>query len=167
MELYHVSFQIYEVGQTYTANNPTGYHLRSIKNGVGWINEKLDILRTLDRPSRISSFYACDQVVNCQAFIGSKTIDSKSPNYYKVEMDCKLGFPMVLIDKIRKIGEDSNELEAIVKEYWTPTKQWKYLEFLSPSMKIIDVLATPEKIMANKGKVNYSCDFEIAKQIFS
>jgi hypothetical protein len=167
MELFHVSFREYTAGQNYTAPNPIGYHLRSIQRNEGWINEKLDEQSPNDYPLRVASFYACSVLENCQAFISNKKIEDRNPIYYKVEMDCDLGFPMVLIDKIRKLGQESDSLEACISEYWTPTYEWKYLEFLSPSITIIEVLPFPETLLANKGRMNYNSDLEIANQLFA
>src|SRR6185312_4775333 len=166
MELFHVSFTEYTVGQTYIAPNPTGYHLRSVARNEGWINETLDQHRQEGFPSRISSFYACSTLENCQAFIGNKTIESKNPIYYKVDMDCGTGFPMVLIDKIKKLGQDSNLLEVCINEYWSPIREWKYVEFLHPSMSITEVLPFPDLLMPNKGRINYNADLEVANQSF-
>jgi hypothetical protein len=58
-------------------------------------------------PLRVASFYACCVLKNCQAFIGNKRIEDQNPNFYKVEMDFDLGFPMVLFDRIRKLGQAS------------------------------------------------------------
>lgn len=167
MELYHVSFTEYIVGETYTAPNPIGYHLRSIERNEGWINEMLDEQRPAGYPSRIASFYACSELENCQAFIGNKRIEGRDPIYYKVDMDCEFGFPMAIIDKIRKLGEGSDLLEACISEYWAPTREWKFLEFLSPSMTVIEILPIPESLFANKGRMNYNADFELAKQLYA
>jgi hypothetical protein len=166
MVLFHVSFSEYVAGQTYYAPNPTGYHLRSIDRNEGWINELLDLYRPKGMPSRISSFYTCSQLENCQAFIGNKKIDSKNPIYYKVEMDCEHGFPMVLTDKIRKLGRGSKLLGECVNEYWSPIEAWKYLEYLSPSMTIIEVLPIPNHLMILKGTMNYSHDRDLANKLF-
>lgn len=167
MELFHVSFTEYNLGQTYIAPNPIGYHIRSVQRNEGWINETLDERRPAGFPSRIASFYACSELANCQAFIGKKRIENQDPIFYKVEMDCLYGFPMVLIDRIRKLGHESALLEACISEYWSPTQEWKYLEFLSPSMTIMEILPMPESLLANKGRMNYNFDFELAKQQYA
>jgi hypothetical protein len=167
MELYHVSFREYTAGQTYTAPNPIGYHLRSIQRNEGWINETLDEQSPNGYPLRVASFYACSVLENCQAFIGNKRIEDRNPIFYKVEMDCDLGFPMVLIDRMRKLGQASGLIDTCISEYWTPTHVWKYLEYLSPSMTIIEILPVPESLMANKGRMNYNADFEIANRLFA
>lgn len=166
MELYHVSFTEYEVGKTYTADNPNGYHLRSKSRGDGWINEEMDNMRPDSYPSRIASFYACDALENCQAFIGNTKIGGNNPIYYKVEMDCSVGFPMVLVDRIKKIGQGSANLTSCINEYWSPTQAWKYLEFLSPQMTILEKLNTPNFLMANRGRINYNADSDTAKRLF-
>ena len=167
MELYHVSFREYTAGQTYSAPNPTGYHVRSIQRNEGWINVTLDEQSPNGYPLRVASFYTCSVLENCQAFIGTKTIDDQKPIFYKVEMDCYLGFPMVLIDRMRKLGQASGLIDACISEYWAPTHEWKYLEYLSPSMTIIEVLQVPESLMANRGRMNYNADFEIANRLFA
>lgn len=164
MVLFHVSFREYEVGNTYTAPNPNGYHQRAIANGDDWINTYLDDNKPNDFPSRISSFYACDEIENCQAFIGNKTINGLQPTYYKVEMNCETGFPMVLTDAIKKNGQNSSHLENCSNEYWSPTGEWKYKEFLSPEMIILEILPSPDTILANKGRINYIADLERAKR---
>ena len=167
MELYHVSFREYAVEQTYTAQNPIGYHLRSIQRNEGWINEILDEHKPAGMPSRISSFYACSVLENCQAFIGNKKIDDRDPIYYKVEMHSNGGFPMVLIDRMRKLGQASDLIDTCTSEYWTPTHEWRYLEYLNSTMTIIDVLPIPEPLVANKGRLNYNSDYKFAKQLFA
>lgn len=166
MQLYHVSFTEYEVGKTYIADNPNGYHLRSISRGDGWINEEMDNMRPDGYPSRIASFYACDALENCQAFIANKKIAGNNPTYYKVEMDRTVGFPMVLVDRIKKMGQGSANLSSCINEYWSPTQAWKYLEFLSPQMTILEKLDNPNSLMAIKGSMNYNTDFETAKRLF-
>ncbi len=167
MILFHVSFTDYVIGQTYVAPNPNGYHLRSVEHGDGWINLVLDQYKPEIRPSRIASFYACDKVGFCKAFIGAKKIEGRSPIYYKVEMDCQIGFPMVLIDTIKNIGENSTELRACIDEYWSPSNEWKYLEYLSPNMTILEVLQEPDNIMVSGGNMNYGLDLAKAKRDFN
>jgi hypothetical protein len=167
MELFHVSFIDYKVGEKYFAPNPIDYHLWAIAKGEGWINEQLDLHRPRHITPHVSSFYACDLLENCQAFIGTKKIDSKSPTYYRVDMDSYQGYPMVLTDRIKKVGLASPRLEELINEYWTPTKKWKYLEYLNSMMTIIKKLPLPNVLIANKGKMNYMFDYDLAKQLFS
>jgi hypothetical protein len=167
MILYHVSFSVYNVGKTYTACNPTFYHLKSIERNVGWINEILDKHRPDGYPSRIGSFYACSELTNCKAYIGNKRIENRDPFYYQVEMNCEIGFPMVLVDKIKKLGDGSDLLEPCISEYWTPTKNWKFLEFLSPLMTVIQVVTIDELLFDFKGTMNYDRDLELANKLFS
>lgn len=164
MELYHVSFKKYEVGKTYTASNPIGYHLRAIQKGEGWVNDILDEYRPDGTPSRISSFYACDILENCVAYIGNKTIEGKEPIYYKVKMECTIGFPMVMVDRIKCLGNDTSKILPYIDEYWNPTLDWKYLEFLSSTMTIIEILSEPFGLF--KGKRNYEVDRDLAIKIF-
>lgn len=166
MVLFHVSFTKYIVGQTYTAPNPNGYHQRAIQNGEAWINEFLNENKSEDLPSRISSFYACNIIENCQGYIGNKTINGQQPIFYKVEMNCEIGFPMVLIDAIRKNGLNSAFLNECSVEYWSPTGEWKFKEFLSPEMTILEILPAPNPILANKGRMSYNTDLERAKREF-
>jgi len=167
MELYHVSFREYTAGQTYTAPNPIEYHLRSVRRNEGWINEVLDEKRPTGYPSRIASFYACSELENCHAFIGNKKNGDRNPIFYKVEMDCDLGFPMVLIDRMRNLGQASGLIDTFISEYWAPTHKWEYLEYLSPSMTINEILPVPKLLMASKGQMNYNADFEIANHFFA
>jgi hypothetical protein len=99
--------------------------------------------------------------------IGNKRIEGRAPIYYKVDMDCEFGFPMALIDQIKKLGKKSHLIKACMSEYWTPTFKWKYLEFLCPSMLVIEILPFPESLLANKGRMNYNEDMKFAKQLYS
>jgi hypothetical protein len=192
MELFHVSFREYVVGQTYYASNPINYHLRCVVRGEGWVNETLDKYRPAGMPSRISSFYACDNFDNCQSQIDNERIENKNPIFYKVEMDCPKGFPLALAHRLKYIGQKTttwletlydnapellendfiediqrvNKAKKCIDEYWSPTHRWKNLEFLSPTMKIVDILPNPGRL-TGVGSNNYCFDSDLAKSLYS
>lgn len=167
MQLFRVSFEEYEIGKSYQAENPTKYHLDSVSKGSGWINELLDKYKPTNYTPRVSSYYACDKVENCKAFIGTKRIDGKEPIFYKIEMDCESsGHPMVLTDVIRRLRQNHNRIAEVINEYWNPKQNWQYLEFLSDKMTIIDIINKPDIISFGIGRAHYEHDFKLANRLF-
>jgi hypothetical protein len=57
---------------------------------------------------------------------------------YKVEAIPSRGMPMALVERVRKHIENGEECKAntIAREYWSPTQEWRYLEFLCESCTV-------------------------------
>ena len=164
MELFHVSCKNYKVGELIISENfkETEYYKESESKNMNWIDDFLDSTRPEGYPKRQSSLFAFDCIDNCFAFIDGP-IRRKGIKYYKVKMNNPIGCPMCLTDSL--VQDDYEHNTKIAKEYWSPKEDWKFMEYLSNSMEIIEILEDPifeEKI---KGKFNYNQDYQKRKKL--
>ncbi|MBR5907052.1 MAG: hypothetical protein IKZ50_01500 [Bacteroidales bacterium] len=162
MRLFHITDKVYRIGETVSAEDfgeSCFYHKNNPINT--WINEVLDEGKDADCPSRKRCIYAFNELGHCLAF-------NNNPNLhcYLVEMDAHGGFPMVLTDKLRRLGKDSCQIDDVVREYWHPTNNWKFNEFLGNSMVIIEEIITEGCFFAMRSKMLYGKDRDLADSLF-
>ena len=165
MELFHVSCNEYGVGETKLANEETKYFQAKKDKGEEWVDLLLNAKKPDNAPSRQYTLYAFDFVGNCSAFFKSHKCDKGNKLYYKVQMTDPFKAPMCLTDLILKQGQSSSYLAKIIEEYWHPTMDWKFWEYLSTEMKIVEVLNEPNIFEKIKGEDNYHRDFQLRKQL--
>lgn len=166
MKLYHVSCKEYEIGKKFTSKISTQYHLKKIANGEGWVDLKLNEFKPEGAPNRDQCFYAFDSLANCFAYIDSEKCSGGGPYYYEVKMINPIAAPMSLNNIILKKGEESDEIESIANEYWNPTLNWKFIEYLSIEMEIIATVDSPVLMEKISGKNNYDLDYELGNKTF-
>lgn len=164
MILYHVSRKVYVVGDVINANefsNVTEYYEKSEKENKNWIDDYLDSMKPQNAPSRKRVIYAFDSLANCGAFMVNNITDF---NYYKVEMKEPVACPMCLTDNLEENNSEKNA--TIAKEYWNPTESWKFLEYLSEEMTIVEILPPPNFIEVASGKMAYGSDRTLSNKLF-
>jgi hypothetical protein len=158
MELYHVSCKEFKVGQVIRSSEfgQTEYYQDSIDKKENWIDEFLDSIRPDGYPERKRTLFAFDSLGNCFAF--KKGQCPYGLIFYKVKMNNPVACPMCLTDKLKVDSDEQNK--KIGNEYWSPSKQWKFLEYLCDEMEIIEILNEPEFMEKLTGQNNYQLDFE-------
>lgn len=139
---YHASVENYEVGKTYTTDQFTGDTTR-FHNSLDEAKKQTDILLDEHRPegcdSRLKSFYIFQDVKHCADY--ASFLHTKNVKVYAIEPTSKVfgGFPMCLVNKAH-IEKDESIKAKIIQEYWNPEYPWKFNEYLTQSIKIIDIL---------------------------
>ncbi|KQO33212.1 hypothetical protein ASF10_19250 [Flavobacterium sp. Leaf82] len=163
MDLFHVSTKKYHVGQIIKAKDfeNTEYYQNATNQNKNWIDEFLDINKPANAPERKKAIYAFDCVENCVAFKGQNNDNF----YYKVKMLKPIACPMSLTDALKREDEENNL--RIANEYWNYNENWKFLEYLSSEMQIIEIIPPPNIILVNKGKMNYSSDRELTQRLLT
>ncbi len=84
---------------------------------------------------------------------------------YEIEMDAIGGFPMVLTGRMIAHRNNAEILRAIAEEYWRPTKDWKYYEYIGNEMTIISEVKF-DASQRNKSRDEYMMDYNKALYIF-
>lgn len=166
MDLYHITNNTYQIGEELLLKETSLYHKRTIKEGRAWINEFFDNHRpNQDFPSRVFSLYATDTIANCIALKNTVAKDGETPNIYKVEMENPFKAPMSLVDIVRGLGMESENLVPIIGEYWNPTREWKFNEYLSNKMVIREIISADFR---NKSSIDLLIeDRKLARGIFN
>jgi hypothetical protein len=139
---YHASIEDYEIGETYSTGlfigNTTRYH-SSLDKAAQQTDLLLDEQRPEGYDSRLKSLYIFQDVKHCARY--AKSLHKQNIKLYAIEPTSKVygGFPMLLVHQAHN-EKDKNKRAKIIREYWSPKYSWKFNEYLTQSMKIIDVL---------------------------
>jgi hypothetical protein len=163
MVLFHVSTEKYKEGEIIRSIDfeLTFYYRRAIKEDKNWIDDLLDNTKPLNVPNRKNALFAFDTIENCGAFAFK---NANKLYYYKIEMECPIGYPMCLTDRLEKDNDDLND--KILYEYWNPDGNWNFLEYIGNSMTILKVESAPQNLQISSGIMNYNHDLDRAKMTF-
>jgi len=142
MPYFHASRNVYQIGDVIRV--PVGEQSHafklSLELGMQWREEALENARNDRANSRRSAVYAADTLGNAARFLVSQPDEKGRPVLgYEVEITHQTPSPMVLIGYIGAHGPAFPSLSACMEEYWTPTKKWRFLEFVCPSLTVTAV----------------------------
>ncbi len=165
MRLFHITDRNYQIGETVSINDFDGnmcfYHERHMDHQ--WINDYLDTYRPEEFPLRRKCIYAFDKPGHCFFFLDREP--DVTDHCYEIEMDAIGGFPMVLTGRMIAHRNNAEILRAIAEEYWRPTKDWKYYEYIGNEMTIISEVKF-DASQRNKSRDEYMMDYDRALYIF-
>jgi len=136
--LYHITCKAYPIGKIPPIVGDSYYHLSTQADKRAWINEFLDAIRPNGKPSRKKSFFACDSIMNCKALKSTVAPPHCTPRIYKVKMINASKSPMALVNHLLLLGKDNQCCKDVAIEYWKPTLNWKFYEYLSEDMEIME-----------------------------
>lgn len=166
MILFHGSFKQFEINKIIKANELTPYFLSKQAQGSEWIDLVLNDYKPDHAPLRQYTLYACDSVANASAFIENQKMGDAVPIYYKVEMVNPVKGVMCLTDLLFKNGPGHELNPEISQEYWSSSQDWRYHEYLSNEMKILEVMPAPNFMEKTAGRNSYMADFELRKKLY-
>lgn len=155
---YHASDIDYEIGQVYTSNIFQGgssfYY-----NNLDCNNKLTEIWLERFKPkgyiSRNNAFFLFAEKRQCGLY--AKTLKRKEVKIYEVMPMSEVfgGFPLCLVNKINKYVDERIK-EKIIREYWSPKKEWKMKEYITQSIKVLSLSG-----------LEYLCmDFEYDQDLF-
>ena len=130
MRLFHITERNYQIGETISINDYEGdmcfYYEKH--TDYQWINDYLDACRPEEFPLRRKCIYAFDRPGHCFYFLAHEP--SVTDHCYEIEMDAKGEFPMVLTGRMIAHRNNAEILRAIAEEYWRPTRDWNFYEYI-------------------------------------
>lgn len=139
IELFHITCVEYQIGIVNPIEDLSFYHNSTLNDYRSWINDFLDENSPEGFPSRKRTFYACDTILNCKALKSTIIANSDCvPKIYKVKMNNPKKAPMALVTRLLQLGNDNPSNINLANEYWTPTKDWRFYEYLSEEMEILE-----------------------------
>lgn len=100
--------------------------------------------------SRLSSHFACDEAEFAAIYLDAElprwALRQGQPHLYTIQMNDPGIHPMCLVDAIAKeLSKDRvNLAEALADEYWSPTLEWKFWEYLCPEFRLLEQLQWPD-----------------------
>lgn len=175
MILFHVTTKVYEVGQTVSVDNFEGetcyYNEKDDRHRD--VNRMMDENRPEGEPERKKCIYLSDKLENCIIFAVSESLLlNENVFLYEVDLDAQ-AHPMLLVNKIGKEQNETRKLE-LIREYWNPTQDWQYNEYLTSQMTIISKrelktsFSKQEKErLCEFGRLHYMRDYDTFKRIYN
>ena len=167
LQLFHITPIDYPLGMVTSIADTSHFHQATLLDERRWINEFLDTNRPVSTPSRKKSFHAFDSISNCFGYWGNKPCTTGGPNLYKVKMTNPRKVPMALVNKLHRKGEGHGTNIQIACEYWTPTNNWKFNEFLSEEMEILEQIDISIISRFNNAIILLGQDYDLANNLFS
>jgi hypothetical protein len=164
MELYHITCKVYPIGRVPTLEGESFYHLSTQIDDRAWINQFLDSQKSSEMPSRKKAFYACDSIMNCKALKSTVAKPHCTPRIYKVRMATPSKSPMALVNHLFQLGQNHTKNVEVANEYWNPTEDWKYYEYLSDEMEVIEQITIENWISG--GLIALGEDRELANKLY-
>lgn len=166
LDLYHISHNDYPLGKVNSIVGISYYHQLTVDNKIDWVNDFLDNEKPHNAPSRKKAFYACDSITNCVGFWGRSKCISGSTFLYKVKMlnPCKV--PMSLVNTLNRKGISNPSNHLVAQEYWMPTQNWSFYEYLSEEMQIIEKIEIKNEYLNNNAVFLIGKDRDLANKLF-
>ena len=136
---YHASKLEFKEGDSFSTKNfngdvTTDHAKRSLEEQK--VNILMDALRPEGVDSRVKSIFLFKKIEHCLAYIKSQKeqlfiyeVNPLSPYFG--------GFPFCLVNKVYN-APAMDLKEKIIKEYWEPSQKWKFNEYLTQSIQIIE-----------------------------
>ena len=118
----------------------TNFHTALVNDNNVAAEDRLKPHRPSGVPCRTNCIYTFGNLADCSLY-GDSQHKSGKVHYYRVKMEKATKVPMVLVDQIRKqVSPTPAQVEQMAREYWQPTKDWNYWEYLT------DAVAISEKV---------------------
>jgi len=139
MEVYHTTDKVYQKGQVVCVSDfEDGLSLYHVNVGNNQcVNDYLDKDRPCEFPERKRAIYTFRLIKHCLIFGRKKHI-------YKADIPETIGHPMCLTEAFTSDSNEPNNIKRLIRgEYWTPKRDWKFYEYLSTSMTIIEECKGP------------------------
>jgi hypothetical protein len=137
------------------------------------LEEFLDEYRPQELHSRLSSWFAFDTQCHAALFLDAEPrLHPEQANstklLYDVNMVSPNRHPMVVAEGVATLlshGKLEHAMAA-AKEYWRPTRDWKFWEYLSPNLKVVGQLSWPEGPCIYAARITYEKDKERCAAFF-
>lgn len=147
----------------------TFFQQRQSAEGQGWIEQLLEKERPGNRHSRMGAIFACETLIDCGTYAYSEKRhrpSSKRLRFYEIDMHDFTTAPMVLVGYAARFKFEISICQAIVSEYWTPTREWGYLEQFGPSATIAREVQGPGPAQTSPLFSPFADDLENAKRLW-
>ena len=121
--------------------------------------------------SRLSCWFACDKPELAALFLMGERKHGRDKDkrkgdvllIYAVEMDAPSKHPMCLVDAIAKNLEKNNRiLSSLAGEYWKPTRDWRFFEYLSSEIRVMTQVPWPTAPKLGAVSISHSTDVAAA-----
>jgi hypothetical protein len=135
------------------------------------LEDFLESKRSCESYSRLTSWFACDTPAYSarylEAELSRKKESNGQPKLYSIACDGFSKQPMILVNAIDKalVANDLAIAEVLAIEYWKPTKEWKFWEYTTHSIRIVEEVEWPDSMAQALAFMAYQADDARLKQM--
>lgn len=166
MDLFHVSSKELSSGTVIGPYMVTSFALSRASNPqFRLLERRLEELRPLGKTSRLNAVFAFSSPEECSIFWdgerdhGERPTDYEgTPHYYRVSIEEYTRSPVALTDYAFKRLKSGLPYDAIIREYWSPTRNWSCWEFLGNSAVVQSELPLPSDPIAAAARCRHMKD---------
>jgi len=165
---FHASRTVYAVGDLIRVPpdvDSFAYQL-AIEQGHNWRDLALEQGRNGRAVPRRRAVFAANTPGNAARFLMAVP-DERPVRLYEVTVAHEALSPMALIEYIDHRGENFGELAACVEEYWAPTREWQFLEYVTDEMVVTAVLGEIDVMVLGGAQIGYMNDRDFARNTWS
>ena len=135
MEFYHASKDVLPIGKELKSKSILRYYEEA--------TVVLDSKRPKGAPAKKTSLFSSDSLEFALYFLLKQNIHKKAIKLYKVELKNQWKAVFSITHIIQRRLEKGKNIDLLIKEYWEPTRNWKFYEYLSPSFIVIEQMNHP------------------------
>jgi hypothetical protein len=156
MNYYHATLREYKKWEIVTATASTAAYENA--------TEAMDAKRPKNSQARKTALYCADSPEFAVYYQIKQGRDVNDVNLYQVKVDkpCKTVF--AITNAIENKLNNNEDIEALIKEYWSPTMQWKVYEYLASSFEVVKKIDIPRINEIAMFQI-YQNDFDLVSNI--
>lgn len=146
-----------EQGQVVRAERPGTYYPDAVST--------LELSRPGHLPSREKCVFAADSGAAATAFLRAQVAAHEGIRLYEVEMPHFHKAPFRIVHELHKRMKASRNVDALVREYWSPKERWKFFEYFGPSFTVVKKVPTPAEMDVILFEYAYMADSDLSEAI--
>lgn len=135
MELYHASIKVFSIGDEIKSGAASSFYEEA--------TDAMDSSRPENAPARKTALFSADSAEFALYFMLKQRICKSEINLYRVKVKDPWKTVFSITHVIHRRIEQRKNISSLVSEYWSPTKDWQFFEYLSPSFMVIDKMDHP------------------------
>ncbi len=130
MELYHASRKVFSIGDEIKSGAVSSFYEEA--------TDAMDAGRPENAPARRTALYSADSAEFAFYFMLKQGVCKSEINLYRVKVKDPWKAAFSITHVIHRRIEQRKNINSLVSEYWSPTKDWQFYEYLSTSFIVID-----------------------------
>ena len=135
MELFHASVDELKVGDVIKSSRSSSFYPAA--------STEMDLHKPLGAPSRTRALYCADSDQFAVYFLMMENVLKEDIKLYKVKVKSFHKAPFAITHVIEGKLNKSEDVSNLIKEYWFPSKNWHFYEYLTMEFEVIAIIDLP------------------------
>ena len=106
--------------------------------------DALERLRPPGAVGRAEAWYAFDRLEHATYYGRTESRSTAPFRVYRVVASVAEPHPFALVNMVHKGLAKDLTVDAVANEYWTPTMNWSFMEYLCPGIEVVEEEGLPD-----------------------